>query len=58
MAVSIEYDLCENTGCCAQVCPEDVLEHENGRTSIIDQQKCTACWLCVENCIAGAITVD
>ncbi len=58
MAVSIDHDLCENTGCCEAVCPEDVLEHENGRTTIIDQQKCTSCWVCVDNCVAGAITVD
>ena len=58
MAVSIDYDLCENTGCCEMVCPEDVLEQESGRVSIVDQQKCTACWLCVDNCVAGAITVD
>ncbi len=55
MAVTIDRDLCENAGCCAMVCPEDVLEHENGRTSIIDQTKCTECWLCVENCPSSAV---
>ena len=58
MAVSIDPDLCESTGCCAMVCPEDVLAHENGRTEIIDQAQCTSCWICVDNCIAGAIDVD
>jgi NAD-dependent dihydropyrimidine dehydrogenase PreA subunit len=58
MSVIIDRDLCENTGCCAMVCPEDVLEHENGRTQIVDQVKCTECWICVDNCVAGAITVD
>jgi NAD-dependent dihydropyrimidine dehydrogenase PreA subunit len=58
MAVTIDFDLCESTGCCAMVCPEDVIEHENGRSQIVDQQKCTSCWICVDNCIAGAIEVD
>jgi NAD-dependent dihydropyrimidine dehydrogenase PreA subunit len=58
MSVIIDQDLCENTGCCAMVCPEDVLEHENGRTMIVDQAKCTECWICVDNCVAGAVTVD
>ena len=58
MAVIIDYDLCENTGCCEMVCPEDVLEQDSCRVRVADQQKCTACWLCVDNCIAGAITVD
>jgi len=58
MAVHIDVDLCENTGCCSAVCPEDVLAVEDGRTQIVDQQKCTSCWICVDNCIAGAIDVD
>ena len=58
MSVTIDHDLCENTGCCAMVCPEDVLENENGRTDVIDQAKCTECWFCVDNCVAGAIEVD
>jgi len=58
MAVTIDFDLCESTGCCSMVCPEDVLTHENGRTEIVDQKSCTSCWICVDNCIAGAIDVD
>ncbi len=58
MAVTIDQDLCEATGCCASVCPEDVLAHENGTTSVVDAARCTECWICVDNCIAGAITVD
>jgi NAD-dependent dihydropyrimidine dehydrogenase PreA subunit len=56
--VKIDYDLCEATGCCASVCPEDVLEHENGRTTVTKGEACTDCWICVDNCVSGAITVD
>jgi len=58
MSVRIDYDLCESTGCCEVVCPEDVLKNEQGRTSIVDASACTSCWICVDNCISGAIEVD
>lgn len=55
--VRIDYDICENTGVCAMVCPEDVLEFKNGHTAIIKAQACTECWICVENCVSGAIEI-
>ena len=57
VVIRIDYDLCEATGVCAEVCPETVLEHVNGHTSVINADKCTECWLCVENCISGAIEI-
>ena len=58
MVVTIDYDLCEATGVCAEVCPEDVLEHDNGRTNVINAAACTRCWICVDNCVSGAIEID
>lgn len=58
MALSIDYDLCENSGACVLVCPEEVLEQENGHTTIVDSQACTSCWICVDNCVSGAIEID
>ncbi len=58
MAVSINYDLCEATGVCATVCPEDVLAHQGGRTEILKPEACTGCWICVEHCASGAIELD
>jgi NAD-dependent dihydropyrimidine dehydrogenase PreA subunit len=58
MAVSIDYDLCEHSGTCAAVCPEDVFEYDEGRTTVVRPEKCTLCWICVENCAAGAIEID
>jgi len=58
MAISIDYDLCESTGACAMICPENVFEHGNGHTSIVDAGACISCWLCVEQCVSGAIELD
>jgi len=56
-AVRIDYDLCENTGACVSVCPEDVLEAGASQTVVAKPDLCTECWICVENCPAGAIEV-
>jgi NAD-dependent dihydropyrimidine dehydrogenase PreA subunit len=58
MAISIDYDLCESTGVCAAVCPEEVFEHRNGQTSVLQPDACTSCWICVEQCVSGAIELD
>jgi NAD-dependent dihydropyrimidine dehydrogenase PreA subunit len=58
MSISIDYDLCENSGACVAVCPEHVLEQENGHTVIVDSQACISCWICVDNCVSGAIEID
>jgi MinD superfamily P-loop ATPase len=55
--VKIDATLCEDTGVCAQVCPEDVFESNDGHTTIINPAACTECWICVENCISAAIEI-
>lgn len=56
--VRIDHDLCEATGVCAAVCPEDVLEHARGHTKVVRPEACTECWICVENCVSGAIEIS
>lgn len=58
MIVRIDYDVCESTGVCAQVCPEDVFEHDGGRTHVVKPEACTNCWICVDNCVSGAVEID
>ncbi len=58
MNVVIDFELCESSGVCADVCPEDVFEHENGRTRVVQPQACTNCWICVDNCTSSAIEID
>jgi NAD-dependent dihydropyrimidine dehydrogenase PreA subunit len=53
--IRIDYDLCDDTGACVMVCPENVLGYSAGQTSVLQPEACTECWLCVENCPLGAI---
>jgi NAD-dependent dihydropyrimidine dehydrogenase PreA subunit len=56
--VIIDYDLCEASGVCESVCPDEVFENQNGRTEVVNAQACSLCWKCVENCSSGAIELD
>ncbi len=53
--IMIDYDVCDDTGACILVCPEDVIERLNGITTIVRGEACTECWLCVENCPSSAV---
>ena len=57
IVVRIDYDLCENSGVCEQVCPEDVIEIRSGQSVIAKPGQCTECWICVENCATGAVEI-
>ena len=56
--VLIDQEACEHTGVCEQVCPEDVFLFDNGISRVIRAHNCTYCWICVEQCVSGAITLD
>ncbi len=58
MRISINSDLCEQTGVCAQVCPEDVFDTVDGKVVVMNPGQCTSCWICVENCASGAIELE
>jgi NAD-dependent dihydropyrimidine dehydrogenase PreA subunit len=55
--IRIDFDFCEATGVCAEVCPEDVLESVSGSPRVVKPEACTECWICVENCVSGAIEI-
>ncbi len=55
--IRIDYDICENTAVCSEVCPENVLEPGRGHTLVVKPEACTECWICVENCVSGAIEI-
>ncbi len=55
--IRIDASLCENTGVCVELCPEDVLDAGASHSIVSRPEACTECWLCVENCISGAIDI-
>lgn len=55
--IRIDMDFCEATGVCAEICPEGVLESVGGSPRVVKAEACTECWICVENCVSGAIEI-
>jgi NAD-dependent dihydropyrimidine dehydrogenase PreA subunit len=58
MTITIDTDQCEASGVCSMVCPEGVIENQDGRPVIVNNLACTSCWKCAESCVSGAIDVD
>jgi len=56
--IRIDYDLCDQTGACAMVCPEDVIAKDSSHFTVVNPRACTECWICVENCPSGAIEIS
>jgi len=47
-------ELCNYCGICAQVCPENAINVQEGQW-VWDREKCFGCGKCVENCPEGAL---
>jgi|GEM_PF-985607 len=56
--VTIDYEVCENSGFCFELCPEEVFELKVSQVIVAHPESCTGCWLCVEHCPTGAVTVE
>ncbi|MCI4397614.1 MAG: 4Fe-4S binding protein [Acidobacteria bacterium] len=56
--VVIDYEICENNQFCREVCPDDVFELRLGKIIVARPEACTECWLCVQNCPTGAVTIE
>jgi NAD-dependent dihydropyrimidine dehydrogenase PreA subunit len=56
--VKIDYETCENSEFCFEVCPEDVFEIKSQQVVVVRPESCTSCWLCVQNCPTGAVTIE
>ena len=59
MAYSPQVDSEKCVGCeeCVNVCPMDVFEMKDGKSTVVNEEECVGCDSCVEVCEEGAITV-
>ncbi len=54
----IKDDKCTRCRECANICPKDVLEAENGDIRVADPRFCTGCEACEAVCPEHAIQVE
>jgi ferredoxin len=55
--IKINLDKCTGCGTCVDVCPVNVYELKDGKSSIINVDECLACRACESQCPENAIEV-
>ncbi|MES0445076.1 MAG: 4Fe-4S dicluster domain-containing protein [Desulfobacterales bacterium] len=56
--VTIDDDKCEGCEECVDVCPVEVFEMVDEKSSAVNADECLGCESCVEVCEPGAITIE
>ncbi len=55
---TVDKNKCEGCGECVEVCPVEVLELEDEKAVVANEEECLGCESCVEVCEQEAITVE
>ena len=55
---TVDEDKCHGCEECVDVCPVEVFEMVDGKSSPVNAEECLGCESCVEVCEPGAITVE
>jgi len=55
--VTVDQEKCEGCEECVDVCPVEVFEMIDGKSSPVNADECLGCESCIEVCEPGAITV-
>jgi NAD-dependent dihydropyrimidine dehydrogenase PreA subunit len=55
VTIKVDYDKCQGHGECADACPSEVYDLQDGKTVPIKIDDCIECCTCVETCPEGAI---
>ena len=55
---TVDEDKCQGCEECVDVCPVEVIEMVDGKSSPVNADECLGCESCVEVCEPGAITVE
>jgi len=56
--VTVDQEKCEGCEECVDVCPVEVFEMIDGKSSPVNADECLGCESCVEVCEPSAITVE
>ena len=56
--VTVDTDKCTGCGECVDVCPVEVYELQDGKSTPVNEEECLGCESCVEVCEQDAITVE
>ena len=55
---TVDTEVCIGCGACADACPCDVLEVQDGVSTVADPDSCIECGVCTDECPTGAITQE
>lgn len=60
MKISIDPKKCTGCGDCVLICPEDVLEINEGldKCNVVNMDACTGCQACEVSCETNAISIE
>ncbi len=54
----VDEEKCVGCEECVDVCPVEVFEMQDGKSSVVNGDECLGCESCVEVCEESAITVE
>ncbi|MDP2647321.1 MAG: 4Fe-4S binding protein [Desulfobacterales bacterium] len=54
----VDEEKCQGCEECVEICPVEVFEMVDGKSSPVNADECLGCESCVEVCEPGAITVE
>jgi len=59
MPVKVDASLCSQDHACpaAEICPNEALTQEGTAAPTVDEDLCTECGVCVEECPTGALSL-